>query len=319
MKHDISVFSQPFYTKSFDCVIGTHPGIFHMDDVLAVAMLCLHCDEDSKIAVTRSREPELLKECDPIVDVGGGKFDHHQIGGNGIRPNGIPYASAGLVWNEFGELIIHKIAEKADFPITPIQIREIHDAIDSDYIQVVDANDNGHFDGTSVFDYIPAYLPDWSHDSELDFNRAFEEVLGITISILRKIIFKAIEEAYSFSWIFNQLRRNHNGILELPAQTFPWKEHLFSYNMFHKPAVNFVVFPYPTGGWAAQCVPPSEDKPFDQRIPFPQEWAGQTTKLPEISGISDATFCHNNCFFARANTFEGVLKLCEVATKSFEE
>jgi uncharacterized UPF0160 family protein len=53
---------------------------------------------------------------------------------------------------------------------------------------------------------------------------------------------------------------------------------------------------------------------FDQLVSFPKEWAGGNEKtLPEISGIQDATFCHNGCFFARSKTKESILEMCRVA------
>ena len=55
------------------------------------------------------------------------------------------------------------------------------------------------------------------------------------------------------------------------------------------------------------------EEEFNQRIPFPKEWAGQTDKLSVISGVKDATFCHNGCFFVRANTYSGIRKMCILA------
>jgi uncharacterized UPF0160 family protein len=56
----------------------------------------------------RTRDRALLDAADVRVDVGlrddpaTGDFDHHQKGGAGERPNGIPYASFGLVWRHHG-------------------------------------------------------------------------------------------------------------------------------------------------------------------------------------------------------------------------
>ena len=75
------------------------------------------------------------------------------------------------------------------------------------------------------------------------------------------------------------------------------------------------MFPYPAGGYALQCVPPSKENIFSQRIPLPEDWAGQTTRLPEISGFSSAIFCHNGRFFARALEYNDIIKMCQVATE----
>ena len=79
--------------------------------------------------------------------------------------------------------------------------------------------------------------------------------------------------------------------------------------------IAFVIFPYPAGGWAAQCVPPSLEEKFGQIVSFPKNWAGQTNDLAKISGVDDATFCHNRCFFVRAQSKYGVIKLCNLAMK----
>ena len=48
---------------------------------------------------------------DYVLDVGGeynpkeNKFDHHQEGWNEKRGNGIPYATTGLIWKEYGKKI----------------------------------------------------------------------------------------------------------------------------------------------------------------------------------------------------------------------
>ena len=76
--------------------IGTHNGIFHADEVVACAILCL-INSNSSVQILRSRDYEMLKYCDLCVDIGGGIFDHHQAGFNKTRENGIKYASAGLV------------------------------------------------------------------------------------------------------------------------------------------------------------------------------------------------------------------------------
>lgn len=63
--------------------IGTHSGTFHCDEVLAVYLLSQHPDF-SKHSVLRTRDQELLDQCDIVVDVGSvfdpakKRLDHHQ-------------------------------------------------------------------------------------------------------------------------------------------------------------------------------------------------------------------------------------------------
>lgn len=69
------------YTKK-KITVGTHDGWFHVDDILAVALLKYSLPEYN-VDVVRSRDVNVLSKCDLRVDVGGVNngvtdFDHHQ-------------------------------------------------------------------------------------------------------------------------------------------------------------------------------------------------------------------------------------------------
>lgn len=84
----------------------THMGKFHADEVFASVILELYF---GTLYVIRSQDKDIPKELPSnviVYDVGLGEFDHHQYGGNGIRPNGVPYASCGLIWKKFGLSIV---------------------------------------------------------------------------------------------------------------------------------------------------------------------------------------------------------------------
>ena len=63
--------------------IGTHNGKFHCDEVLACYMLKV-LPEYREATIVRSRDPQVLDECDIVVDVGAVydhdklRYDHHQ-------------------------------------------------------------------------------------------------------------------------------------------------------------------------------------------------------------------------------------------------
>lgn len=305
-------------------VIGTHSGIFHSDEVLAVAMLCLY-NNDKEIVIKRSRDAEELKKCNILVDIGGGAYDHHQPGGNGKRENGIPYASAGLVWKDIGKEVIKKftanIKLKEDWEMYNILKSEIDDEI----ISKVDAEDNGREQEKHIFSYIESFLPAWYE--EQDYDKAFLEALSITTEMLQKEIKRRIEKLVAAEeinsrthFVFDEEMEKEpfllQNILELPNQKIPWLETVVKHNekaSNNKDKIDFVIFEYPDGGWAAQCVPPSLEEKFKQRISFPEEWAGQTTELPKISGVEEATFCHNERFLVRAETKDAVKAMCVVA------
>jgi uncharacterized UPF0160 family protein len=114
--------------------IITHSGTFHLDEILAVAALELYF-EGKPYEVIRSRDQAVIDTGDFVVDVGlvydpeRNRFDHHQVGGAGARPNGIPYSAFGLVWKHYGEVISGS--------------KQVADAIDQQIGNPVDLGDNG--------------------------------------------------------------------------------------------------------------------------------------------------------------------------------
>src|SRR3954451_11674953 len=165
--------------------VATHPGNFHADDVFAVAVLELAAGE---VDVVRTRDPEAIAGADARIDVGGrddpaaGDFDHHQKGGAGARPNGIRYASFGLVWRRYGVQLAGGAEEAA--------------SIDERLVQGVDANDTGQeitetlVDGIrpmSVSGVIAALNPSW--DEELtpeQEDTRFGEAVALATRILER-------------------------------------------------------------------------------------------------------------------------------------
>lgn len=298
--------------------IGTHNGIFHSDEVVACAILCL-INSNISVQILRSREIEFLKNCDICVDIGGGKYDHHKVGFNKSRKNGIKYASAGLVWRDFGKQLIEQFLQQY-FEEANYDIDYIFELFDSSFISLVDCEDNGIPTANHCFSFISSFLPLWVNSNSDNFNNQFVKVLQITIAILEEELKTTIGKIVAKNTIIGNWKNQNcfkNGILEIPSQTIDWIETVININETAKcNPINFVIFPYPNGGWAAQCVPPSLEKKFEQRIAFPKIWAGETTKLPEISGVPDSTFCHNGCFFARAISKESIVKICIIATNS---
>ena len=113
-------------------ILVTHNGAFHADDLFATAILFILYNGKAKII--RSRDLEIIKSADIVYDVGGEYdghrlFDHHQKGGAGARPNGIPYSSFGLIWRAYGEKICGD--------------KEVAEFIDEKIVQPIDAVDNG--------------------------------------------------------------------------------------------------------------------------------------------------------------------------------
>jgi uncharacterized UPF0160 family protein len=160
MKRDISVFSTLNQKHNFDVIIGTHSGIFHIGEVVAISLLHLYY-ENKNIGIMRSRNIEELKNCDLLVDI----------------PYDTKYSRTSLVWETFGESIVENLATKINFKLDKFQISTVAAQIEANYIQVIDEINNGILICDETFAYIEAYLPDWHHCNAIDFNNAFGVVV----------------------------------------------------------------------------------------------------------------------------------------------
>ena len=304
--------------ERLDCLnLGTHNGIFHCDDTVGITLLGILFQEiDTNII--RSRDTNELKKAHIVIDIGGGKYDHHIKGFNERRPTGEKYASAGLVWRDFGKSIIKIVAEEAGIHIDEWRVYEIKEQIDKEIIIPIDDEDDPENVKKEfkehTFSFIPKFYP--SFLDEQDFDAAFMEVLQVVTKLLKAIIKSKVVQMAERPYLRSILGKSVMGILELPAQTINWVGEVVKYNETHDYIIKFVIFPHPDGGFAAQCVPPSLEEKMAQLIPFPKEWAGENEEtLPKISGIKGAASCHNGRFFARAKHKKAVVDMCLYAMK----
>lgn len=292
--------------------IVTHSGDFHPDDVFAVAtlLLALGATQD-QYQIIRTREDDIIASADYVVDVGGeydearNRFDHHQIGGAGVRENGIPYASFGLVWKKYGEKICGSTTVARLF--------------DERFVQGVDAMDNG-VDVykplvSGVYPYrienmLIAFRPTWKEDSDVDeiFTRLVTFVQPI---ILREI--KTLQDTEEGNQIVEKIwSESKDKRIIVMEKEYPWGDVLGAHI---EPL--YVVYPSQDGKtWHAKAVRKDLDS-FTNRKDFPAEWAGKRDlELAKITGVPDAVFCHNKRFIVVAKTKEGVLKLVEMAVNA---
>ena len=283
--------------------VATHPGNFHADDVFAVAVLGLALGPPE---VVRTRDEALQAACDVRVDVGGrsdpatGDFDHHQKGGAGERPNGIRYASFGLVWRHHGEAL-------AGGP-------EAAAAIDERLVQGVDANDTGQTLSTSLFGdvrpmtvsgVIAALNPDWDEDlDEAQEAARFAEAVTLATGILERELAGAAAFARAQRLVHDAIARSADPRIVELDRNMPWREPVVS----TAPEALYVVYPK-SDGWGLQAVPAALGG-FANRRDLPAAWAGLTgAELAAASGVPDAIFCHRARFYASAGSREGILAL----------
>lgn len=264
--------------------------------------------------ILRTRNPEEISKADIVVDVGTVydparmRFDHHQLEGAGMRENGIPYASFGLVWKEFGEKLAGGKREA--------------DRVDRVLVQPMDAIDNGTAIAEHKFknvrdydigDFLYSYVTSDLKPDEVD--KLFLKLAGIAGELLGREIVKAKEAVKGE----DALRAVYAGtedkrLIELPydEKLLPWKRILGEYL---EPL--YVIYPRSDGRWGLKAVP-DPDKPYGHnRKNLPASWAGKSgEELERITGVSGAVFAHRTLFMAAAKTREAILKLAELALKN---
>lgn len=260
----------------------THGGTFHADDVFSTALLKIL---NPDIEITRGFE--VPENFDGIVyDIGLGKFDHHQLD-NEIRKNGIPYASFGKLWREFGTMLFSQ---------------EQCNLFDISFIHSLDNADNtGEKDSLSMI--ISNMNPLW--DDTRTEDECFKEAVNFAIYILNIQFDKIKAKERANSEVLKKIKEMKDGILILDKY-MPYQEQAIK-----NKNVKFVIYPSKRGGYNIQVIP----KTFhtqEGRIPFPDEWLGASKETLDTY-VKGMFFCHKANFLASADTLENAIKVAKTA------
>jgi uncharacterized UPF0160 family protein len=290
--------------------IITHNGKFHVDDLLAVACLqILHGPEHTE--VVRSRDPEVWKTGDYVLDVGNvydheqKYYDHHQHGGAGTRENGVPYSSLGLIWKHYGKEISGS--------------EEVAARIDKEVVTSVDLADNGidvyHTTHEGVHPYLihrilVVFRPTWKEGDVHD--ERFMELLPIARRAIEREITSARDTIEGERFVEEAYENAEDKRLIIFDGPYPWY-HVLG----RKPEPLYVVKPKSQGtNWEVECVR-NEVHSFQNRKSLPEFWRGyRDEELVRRTGIADAVFCHNAGFIAVAVSKEGAIALARLALQS---
>lgn len=291
--------------------IVTHPGLFHADDVCAVAYLrMVGCA--APVARRVPTEDDLYDQGVIVLDIGGTRdpyrkvFDHHQKGGAGARwDSDVPYAAFGLI---------------VDW-LPPSDDNIVNEAFDRAIVQPVDALDNGWGQpalGTaqaptcSLSAAVSSFNPGPGAAPE-DRDAAFASAVDWVKPVLKNFLKRARETATARAVVMAAETTADGRVLVLESFV-PWAEHVFARP--DQENLLYVVFPSERGGYSAQQVPVAKGS-MEGRKPFPADWAGLRGKeladLADLPTAGDATFCHPGRFICGAETFGAVMQLVELA------
>lgn len=288
--------------------VVTHNGVFHADEVFAIAALKEKHGRHLNLItdVVRTRGQQIIDEATYAVDVGGvddpsnGWFDHHQPQGAGCRENGIPYASFGLVWKEHGAEIAG--SEPAA------------QHVDERLVQGIDAQDcgidlcGGFVRPMTISHVISQYNPPWLVEQP-NYDQAFQGALGLAQVVLRKAILEAQADGVATTIVAQAVDKSDKLILEL-GRFCPWQQAVEDLC----PTAVYVIFQdVGSGSWRIQAVPVQPGSMISKKA-LPVYWRGLSgDELDSAVGFDGCVFCHRNGFIAGHLTREGALAMAESA------
>jgi len=322
---------------------ATHDGIFHADDVVSFALLTLlhrFLPGFPTPQLTRTRDPKVLGEQHIVFDVGGEyevvrahnvyRLDHHQRGGAGLRPNGVPYAAAGLMWKTFGLELCGAMA--AEHALSVLHDNAVFEKFDQQFIQPIDANDCGFemardwevptLRPLTLSSIISGFNPRWDEDmSAAESLRRFGAAAQVARTSIEHALGGMLAAKKAADIVRDSDRVFADKVLAL-GRFCPWTEAVLENVTMTD--ILYVVYKQPGEGqptWMVQCVPCSLGS-FSKRKALPEPWAGLRSKeetkgdgptIEAVSGVADAVFCHPGRFICGAKSKAGALKLAEIA------
>ncbi|MBC7918677.1 MAG: MYG1 family protein [Rhodoferax sp.] len=320
-------------TNNTITTIATHSGSFHADDVFGVGVLMGVFPSHRLI---RTRKQELIDAADFVVDVGGtwdaatGRFDHHQRGFTGARPAhemdgqtipGVGYASAGLVWAAHGSDYVKAWARANGQSLDANAVEEVVRSLDHSLVQYLDIVDTGQGDvSPGIFglsSLIAQLNTHWLEEKGMDQvtkaqlqETRFREAIAITRKFLDHTISKKVAQISAVDTVRAAPRLVGGRVLHLQEGGMPWTRVVVD----EMPEVMFVIYPDSDGDQYQIKTVPVEPGSFTARLDLPKSWAGlREQELAAVTGVEDSVFCHLNLFIGGARSFDGAVRLAELA------
>nr|WP_315252107.1 MYG1 family protein [uncultured Duganella sp.] len=311
-------------------VIVTHSGKFHADDAWACAVLHILFPDAE---LTRTRDPAVIEAADFAIDVGGvyepsaGRFDHHQKGFSVARQTGVPYASAGLVWREYGGRCVNLLAARAGHDLPEEKAREIAYAIDADIVQYLDLSDVGAAKsapgGYGLSAVVSGFNPNWLDEQRLGHGDAADayrlQQFRMAMGLLTDVLVNSVRNRLATLLAVEQVRQaevlEDGKLLFLKNGALPWGQVVRK----EMPKILFVIsHNIAEQRYMLHTVPTSTEN-FIARADLPEAWAGlRDAELAAVTGVADAGFCHNGRFIASAKSYEGISTMAALALRSVE-
>jgi len=340
-------------SEGIGVTIGTHSGCFQADEALGVWLLRRLARFGGVSApVVRSRDLKVLEPLTIVIDVAGvyehGKlrYDHHQRGffetfdgevGVATGPESATgkfktkLSASGLVYKHYGrEILCALYPALAD---APADLEYVYEKLYADFMEGLDANDNGieiadsmrYIEATTLPHRIKFLNARWNAppggpsederfaDASALCGKEFEQALDYIVNC--ELPARALVET---ALLERQAVHASGEVIILPHSGCPWKTHLYTLERVHSVTklVKFVLYIDTAGMWRVQAVT-AEGTAFTNRLGLLEPWRGlRDDALVAASSVPDAKFVHAAGFIGGAATREGALAL---AVKTLEK
>lgn len=313
--------------------ICTHSGTFHADESLAVYMLKI-LPKFKDYELIRSRDPKDWDQSEIVVDVSGKYdgvkvFDHHQREFDESFPGfKTKLSSAGLIYKHFGQDIIRHRLNLSDKDSTII--KSIWEKIYKEFIESIDANDNGiakynnekelqpNFTDKSLM--LPSIIsnlnPQWYNDpTPEDFDTQFQKSSELMGQVFENVLnFHGVSYLKSKAIVEDALASrfdvDKSGKIIKLEKYCTWKTHIYNLEKEQNiEEIEFVLYKDSSDTWRISTVSINSGS-FEFRKGIKSEWRGiRDAQLSEMVGVDDAIFVHANGFIGGAKSYESALKI----------
>lgn len=332
-------------------IIVTHSGTFHADEVMACCLL-KYLPDYSKYIIIRSRNKEIWKLSDVIVDVGGEfdyvnyKYDHHMVTFNEyfnekLNIEKILLSASGLVYKYHGkEIIIKLLNDWGLYNEMKEYIESIYNKLYINLFHGIDGVDNGisqydlqsssgediklvkkYKESTTYSARVSKLNPSIinSNNENIQFGYAILLAEEAFLTEVKSLVFIQYPSFKVVKTAFNNVDSIHSSGKVIYFDTeVAWKQILLEIEeeMNIKGKLLFAISKTKKEGYRVLTIPKSLGS-FDFRKGIYSKWRGlDLEELKKESGIEDIIFVHRTGFIGGAETYESALKMVEISLNS---
>lgn len=303
---------------ALEMLLVTHDGKFHLDEVLATAVL-LKIYPDAEIV--RTRNVDAIQMGDIIYDVGricdpsNNRFDHHHASfDETFNPKyRIKLSSSGLIYKYYGGRFLHTYGiNEAD-----IHFQRTFEEVYERYFLAADAIDNGY----EIFgEIVPRSLShivtsfnlyDFSSCSVDTQNRRFLDAVRFVMTDLDNFMNTIVSEWMpSYKLLENMIKDLEGDILCVDRHCFV--DSIPELEGKYKKNIKFVL--NKSGNSVNILAVPKKKNHFESKVPLKKEWRGLVGKnLENVSNIKGCNFVHASGFVGSNKTLEGAFEMCRAS------